>query len=306
MRQLLRKKNSMALTTQVARKTTVMSERVFKRWDYLIFAVLTGMILCSLAYFLVYWFSLRDWIYFPLPFTIMTLGLLLNLAMHQMRWLTLPLMRRPLTIKPRSGLKIGVATTFVPGAESIEMLEETVRALIDMDYPHETWVLDEGDDDQVKQLCIQHGAYHFSRKHLPQYQAASGRFESRSKHGNYNAWLYEIGFDRYEIIGAFDPDHVPNPDLLMNVLGYFDDLEIGYVQAPQVYYNQRASFIARGAAEESYAYYSSIQMTSYAMGYPIVTGCHNSHRVSALKEVGGFAAHVADDMLITLCYRNLG
>ena len=123
----------------------MMSERVFKRWDYLIFAVLTGMILCSLAYFLVYWFSLRDWIYFPLPFTILTLGLLLNLGMHQMRWLTLPLMRRPLTIKPRSGLKIGVATTFVPGAESIEMLEETVRALVDMDYPHETWVLDDGD-----------------------------------------------------------------------------------------------------------------------------------------------------------------
>ncbi len=296
----------MALTTQVARKTTVMSERVFKRWDYLIFAVLTGMILCSLAYFLVYWFSLRDWIYFPLPFTIMTLGLLLNLAMHQMRWLTLPLMRRPLTIKPRSGLKIGVATTFVPGAESIEMLEETVRALIDMDYPHETWVLDEGDDDQVKKLCIQLGAYHFSRKHLPQYQAASGTFESRTKHGNYNAWLYEIGFDRYEIISAFDPDHVPKRDFLLNVLGYFEDPRIGYVQAAQVYYNQKASFIARGAAEDSYAFYGPIQMISYALGYPIVVGCHNTHRVTALKQVGGFAPHAADDLLITLFYRVCG
>jgi cellulose synthase (UDP-forming) len=126
-----------------------MSERVFKRWDYLVFVVLTAMLLCSLAYFLVYWFSLRDWVYFPIPFSILTLGLLLNLCMHQMRWLALPLMRRPLPIKPRSGLKIGVATTFVPGAEAIEVLEETVRALVRMDYPHETWVLDEGDDDQV-------------------------------------------------------------------------------------------------------------------------------------------------------------
>src|SRR5438067_12589195 len=124
MRPLLGKKNSMALTTQVSRKTTVMSERVFKRWDYLIFAVLTGMILCSFAYFLVYWFSLRDWIYFPIPFTIMTLGL--------------------------------------------------------------------------------------------------------------------------------------------NMLGSFEDPRIGYVQAAQVYYNQKATFIARGAAEDSYAFYGPIQMISYA------------------------------------------
>jgi cellulose synthase (UDP-forming) len=42
------------------------------------------------------------------------------------------------------------------------------------------------------------------------------------------------------------------------------------------------------------------------MGYPIVTGCHNSHRVTALKEVGGFAAHEADDLLITILYRAIG
>jgi cellulose synthase (UDP-forming) len=42
------------------------------------------------------------------------------------------------------------------------------------------------------------------------------------------------------------------------------------------------------------------------MGYPIVTGCHNTHRASALKQVGGFAAHEADDLLITVHYRRWG
>ena len=296
----------MATTTLVQRKTTVMTDPVFKWWDYPIFAALTAAMLASVAYFLVYWFSRRDWMYYPLPFAIMTGGFLLYLFLYQMRWFCLPFMRRPCPMIPRSGWKVGVATTFVPGAESIEMLEETVRGLVTMDYLHDTWVLDEGDDDQVKELCRQLGAYHFSRKYLSQYHAASGTFESRSKHGNYNAWLNEIGFDRYEIIAAFDPDHVPNPDFLMNVLGYFDEPEIGYVQAAQVYYNQKASFIARGAAEETYAYYSSIQMTNYALGYPIVTGCHNTHRVTALKQVGGFAPHAADDLLITVNYRICG
>jgi cellulose synthase (UDP-forming) len=92
----------------------------------------------------------------------------------------------------------------------------------------------------------------------------------------------------------------------MRTLGYFDDDRVAYVQAAQVYYNQSASFIARGAAEESYAYYSSIQMTSYALGYPIVTGCHTAQRLTALDEVGGFAAHEADDLLITIKYRVAG
>ena len=46
-------------------------------------------------------------------------------------------------------------------------------------------------------------------------------------------------------------------------------------------------------------------MASYGMGYPVVIGCHNTHRVTALQEVGGFAPH-HDDLLITLFYRARG
>ena len=48
------------------------------------------------------------------------------------------------------------------------------------------------------------------------------------------------------MIAAFDPDHVPEAEFLSAVLGYFDDPSVGYVQAAQAYYNQAASFIARG------------------------------------------------------------
>lgn len=236
----------------------------------------------------------------------MTLILVVIISNNQFRWFLLPCMRRPRPMMARSTWKVGVATTFVPGAEPLEMLEETLRGLIALDYPHDTWVLDEGEDDQVKLLCLRLGANYFSRKNIPRYQSEAGTFQSRSKHGNYNAWLYEIGFDRYEVITGFDPDHVPNTNFLSKVLGYFEDAQVGYVQAAQAYYNQRASFIARGAAEETYAYYSSLQMASYAMGYPIITGCHNTHRVTALKQVGGFAAHDADDLLITQLYRAAG
>ena len=221
-------------------------------------------------------------------------------------WFLLPQMRRPRPLKARPGLKVGVVTTIVPDIEPLFLLEKTLEALVALDYPHETWVLDEGDDERVKELCLKQGAFHFSRRHQPQYQTESGPFRKATKYGNYNAWLHEIGFERYEFVTAFDPDHVPEKKFLSQVLGYFEVPTIGYVQAPQVYSNQEVSFIARGAAEESYEFYSSIQMATYGLGYPIIVGCHHTHRVSALREVGGFPSHDADDLLLTLLYRNQG
>jgi cellulose synthase (UDP-forming) len=282
------------------------NERVFCWWDYAIFIPLTAWNLVVIRSFTAYWLSLDDWRVNPVPIGLVTILLVYNLSLHQLRWFSLLLMRRPKLMQARQGWKVGVVTTFVPGAESFEMLAETLRALVAMEYPHDTWVLDEGDDRRVKALCIEVGARYFSRKHLSHYQTERGIFRSRTKHGNYNAWLYEVGFAQYEIITSFDPDHVPDSAYLVNVLGYFADPTIGYVQAPQVYYNQNASFIARGAAEETYEYYSASQMASYAMGFPIVTGCHTTHRVTALRQVAGFAPHDADDLLLTYLYRASG
>ena len=113
----------------------------------------------------------------------------------------------------------------------------------------------------------------------------------------------EIGAAQYQILAAFDPDHIPEQGYLLRVLGYFRDPIVAYVQAPQVYYNQDASLIARGAAEESYAYYSTHLMASYGLGQTILVGSHTTQRITALMEVGGFAPHDADDLLITLRYR---
>lgn len=281
----------------------VETERVFLWWDYLAYAGLTGLTAAAIGYFLAYWINLEDWRTHPLLLGSVTVTAAVLLINNQARWFLLPWMRRPKPITPRAGLKIAAVTTFVGGVESLDMLHETVRALAAMEYDHDTWVLDEDDDERVKALCDRLGVLHFSRKSMPHYQAEHGKFQSGTKHGNYNAWLSAVGFDRYDFITAFDPDHVPDRTFLIKVLGYFEDPRIGYVQAAQAYYNQPASFISRGAAEETYAHYSSVQMASFGLGYPIVTGCHNSHRVSALKEVEGFAPHDADDLLITLRYR---
>jgi cellulose synthase/poly-beta-1,6-N-acetylglucosamine synthase-like glycosyltransferase len=284
----------------------VTAEPVFRWWDHLLFAVLSGLGLAAI------WRFAGAWVEYGYPaghlllFLIVTALLVSFLVNQQGRWFLLPAMRRPRPLAPPEGLRVAVVTTYVPSVEPPEMLAESLAALVAIDYPHDTWLLDEGGDPETRRLCERRGVRYFSRRDRPEYQTATGRFQAGSKHGNYNAWLDALGFGRYDVLTAFDPDHIPHPAFLTHVLGYFRDPTVGYVQPAQAYYNQGASFIARGAAEETYAYHSMVQMASYGIGYPVIVGGHNTHRMRALEAVGGFAAHDADDLLLTLRYRTAG
>jgi len=281
-------------------------QQVMRPANFWAYVPLTAGIAGVVSWFLSDWFLSPDARYSAPTFWLATLIILYWFSVGIFRWLMLPLMSRPVAMRSQQTHRIGVATTFVPGIEPLEMLEKTVTALVAMRVPHDTWVLDEGDDPAVKALCRRVGANHFTRKHDPKYLTDRGTYECKTKHGNYNAWLDAEGYARYDVIVGFDPDHIPDREFLNAAIGYFDDPSIGYVQLPQIYYNQQSGFIARGAAEETYGYYSATQMSSYTAGFPIVTGCHQTHRATALQQVGGFAPHDADDLLITLLYRTAG
>lgn len=268
-----------------------------------LFVALSAIGLACIAWFLLAWIA-AGWGDSPFSFVIGTILMLVVLVNNQGRWMLLAAMKRP---KPRpapEGLRVALVTTCVPSVEPFAMIEATLRAMVAVDYPHDTWLLDEGDDPDLRALCARLGAHHFSRRGIEAYQSDAGTFRRKSKHGNYNAWLDHVGYARYDFLIAFDPDHMPLRSYARDVLGHFDDPRVGYVQPAQAFYNQRASLIACGAAEETYAYFSSVQMAAFALGYPIIVGSHNAHRMAALREVGGFAAHDADDLLLTLKYQS--
>lgn len=221
-------------------------------------------------------------------------------------WLVLWRMKRPRPMPPRTDLRIAAVTTFVASVESLAMLEHTLRAMLSMRVAHDTWLLDEEDRAEVRALCERLGVRHFSRARLPEVRQHAGALKSDTKHGNYNAWLERVGYESYDVLAMFDPDHVPEPHYLERTLGYFAVDDVAFVQSPQVYYNQDMSFVARAAAEESYAYYSLHLMASYAMGNTIVVGCHGVHRLTELQAMGGLPAHDAEDLYLSMLYRAAG
>ena len=85
-----------------------------------------------------------------------------------------------------------------------------------------------------------------------------------------------------EFVLVLDPDHMPFPEFLDRVMGHFDDDRVGFVQVSQAYYNQRRSFTAAGAAEQTYAFYGPGQMGLYGHGACVAIGANCTFRRSAL------------------------
>jgi len=214
-------------------------------------------------------------------------------------------MRRPNpALALPAGLRVTFATTFVPGAEGIEVLERTVVAMRDQaGYSHDVWVLDEGDAPEVKALCARVGVHHFSRKGIDRYQAPVWPFKARTKAGNYNAWLdwlqsQGIGYD---ILLQMDTDHVPQPGYMMEMLRPFADPAVAYVAAPSITSGNRDDSWAVAARYEVEATLHGALQMGYNSGYaPLIIGSHAAFRVAALARIGGFQHTLAEDHHNTL------
>jgi len=99
---------------------------------------------------------------------------------------------------------------------------------------------------------------------------------------------------------VLDPDHVPFPQFLDRVLGYFDDEEVGFVQVAQAYGNTRESFVARAAAEQTYAFYGPIMQGMYGTGTAVAIGANCTFRRTALDSIGGHGIGLAEDLVTSI------
>ena len=72
---------------------------------------------------------------------------------------------------------------------------------------------------------------------------------------------------------------------------------MGFVGTPQVYGNQRQSFVARGAAQQLFMFYGSIMRGLAGRGSANMIGANHVVRVRALREVKFYAGHLTEDLL---------
>ncbi|MDE2571097.1 MAG: glycosyltransferase, partial [bacterium] len=122
---------------------------------------------------------------------------------------------------PRSGLKVAVLIPTLD--EEAVMLRQTLLAAMKMDYPHETWLLDDGNRPEMRRLAEELGCNYVARAK-----------NTQAKAGSLNNALRYVDA---EYVAIFDADHVPSRRFLTRTLGYFADEHVAFVQTPQDFYN---------------------------------------------------------------------
>ncbi|MCK1797533.1 cellulose synthase catalytic subunit [Streptomyces sp. XM4193] len=204
--------------------------------------------------------------------------------------------RDPVPVHPEAGTRVAFLTTYVPGKEPIAMVRATLEAAVAMHHDGllHVWLLDEGDDPEARALCAELGVHHFTRKGVPEWNRETGVHRARTKHGNYNAWIAMHG-DSYDFFASVDTDHVPLPNYLERMLGYFRDPDIAFVVGPQVYGNY-VQPVTKFAESQQFLFHALIQRAGNRYGSAMFVGTNNAARISAIKQVGGLYDSITEDM----------
>ncbi|OUJ75134.1 glycosyltransferase family 2 protein [Hymenobacter crusticola] len=181
--------------------------------------------------------------------------------------------------------RVAIFTTSSPG-EPLSMFEKTLAACARITYPHTTYLLDDTRDPRFREVAERNGAVWLELVGLP-----------GAKAGKINAALQRTD---EEFILVLDPDHIPFPNFLDEVLGYFEDEKVGFVQVAQAYYNQYRSFTARGAAEQTYGFYGPTQMGMNGLNCAVAIGANCTFRRTALESIGGHGIGLAEDLITAI------
>jgi len=192
------------------------------------------------------------------------------------------------TPPPRPGLPVDVfVTTF---DEPVELVRRTLLAARNMDYRHQTWLLDDGDRPEMRKLAAELGCRYIAR-----------RDNADAKAGNLNNALR---FSAAAFVAVFDADHAPAPDFLNETMGYFDDPAVAFVQTPQDFYNLDSYQHLRARERdviwtEQSLFFRVIQRGKDYRNAAFFCGSCAVLRRAALDRVGGFATTTVTEDLHT-------
>ncbi|MDP2028414.1 MAG: glycosyltransferase [Thiobacillus sp.] len=197
---------------------------------------------------------------------------------------------------PAAGLKVDV---FIPTYnEDVDLVRRTAMAAQAMDYPHETWILDDGNREAMRAMAQSLGLRYLARTD-----------NAHAKAGNLN---HALPHSTADLIATFDADHAPRRDFLTKTLGYFADPLVAFVQTPQDFYNldsyqNRTDASSHVAWSEQSLFFRVIQRGKDYWNAAFYCGSCAVIRRQSLDTIGGFATGtVTEDIHTSLLLHKKG
>ncbi|MFF0909751.1 glycosyltransferase family 2 protein [Microbacterium enclense] len=175
-----------------------------------------------------------------------------------------PTMRRQATVDV-------LVTTY---NEPLDLVMDTARAAKAIRYPHETWILDDGDRPELRALAEAEGIGVVTR---------SEAWRDRPRHAKAGNLNNALMVTEGEFLLILDADQIPSPDILDRTLGWFEDEKVALVQTPQWFVNVPPS---DPLGSQAPLFYGPIQQSKDGWNAAFFCGSNAILRREALMQLG--------------------
>jgi cellulose synthase (UDP-forming) len=177
--------------------------------------------------------------------------------------------------------------------EPLAVLRATLAGAAAMTYPHTTYLLDDGHRAEMETLAGEWGARYLTREQ-----------NTHAKAGNIN---HALPITDGELVFVLDADHVPLPDALDAIVGYFDEDDLALVQTPHEFYNHDSIQHYEVGRHEQSVFYGVICPGKDRHNAVFWCGSGALMRRAALLGIGGVAVQtVAEDFHTTIKLHRAG
>ncbi len=182
--------------------------------------------------------------------------------------------------------------------EDPEIVKGTLRSVkVALRNRGDVFLLDDSTDEKIaKELsdfCKNNGIYYFHRSTRRGFKA-----------GAINDALKQID-DKYDLVAIFDADQRPTEDFFDEVLPYFKDETIAFVQVPQKYTELRTKVAEGSRYQQNPFLYLIMQGRDYTSAFSLGSG--TVYRISVLKQVGYLdESSITEDVATSIKIHELG
>jgi len=181
------------------------------------------------------------------------------------------------------GKKLPTVSIIVPVKNEAIVIGRLLEALLSLNYPHqkmEVIIVDGASVDDTLSICVQ-----YARRYPNQVRVLSQSVSN----GKPSALNHALKFARGEIVGVFDADNLPEPDILIKLAGYLHSSSVAAVQGRTRSINADQNLITKFVSyEEAIAFNINLQGRDALNLFVPLTGSCYFIRKSVLQKINGW------------------
>jgi len=188
--------------------------------------------------------------------------------------------------------RLPTISVIVPVKNEENVVGRLINALMKADYPQdkkEVVIVEDGSVDRSAEICRKLAEEHPGQVKLVRRSVSDGKP---------SALMAALKHVSGEIVGVFDADNVPEPDVLLRVANHFSDSSVVALQGRVLAINAEENMLTKFVAQEETVRYEGFMGGKEALGLfvPLNGSCYFV-RKTVIEDVGGWDATVlSEDM----------